>query len=248
MSGDAKSEIKRLIQIEAGAKSVLEERLAVLTAKQERYKNPRPDDVMADLIKLSTEITADEAAVALAKRDYERAHAARLAAEDGLSKQERQQRRAALLDTLARHVRQADERYTNPLRAVLAFLEERAACVREVQQFNKLCRDGDEPIADIFEQMRFSAAVPDEVIEVEVERRVRPDNLRTWDTDIRNWPLEKTKEKQVAKQGRSRIIPTPLHQIFRAPALRPGESNFQVAGVERPGMPIDANGAEYRSS
>jgi|GEM_PF-6961741 len=244
----AASEIDKLCQAETKAKAALDERAAALAAKQERRNSPRPDDTQADLVKLSTEIIADEAAVAIAKRDYARAQAARMAAEDRLLKQKRQQWRSELLATSARHMQQADERYATPLRAVLAFLEERAVCAREIREFNEMCQEGEDMIVDAFEQMRFSPAMPDDIVEVEVERRVRPKNLVSWDpaNDFKNWPVQKVKEQQVANPGRSRIVPTPLHEIFGAPALRPGERNFKVDGVRRPDILIDVNGAEYK--
>jgi hypothetical protein len=235
----------QLLNNEAKAKAGFDAAMTALEEKQERRRNPRPEDTRAELLKLDAAIDAAAADVDIARSVYERAHAARAAAEEVITKERRRELKAALLATGARLVREAPARYDAPIgEMVMPYISDLNSYSREVLGFNATLGPDEEPIANLFEAMRQTPGTPDQVVEVEVERRVRPEgHYYGQPGEQAQWPVRKVLEKQIVP-GQSRINPTPLHEAFKAPALRPGEQNYRVEGM-RDGHFIDVNGADY---
>lgn len=239
----ADNNIDLLLSIETKAQNAFDAAMTLLEEKRERRRNPRPEDTRAELLKLDAAIDSAAADVDIARSAYERANTTRVAAEAAITKERRAKLAEELLATAAVHVREADARYCKPLAAVLAFLEERAACVNAIADFNATLADGEETLADPFEAMRITAGTPERVEEVEVMRRVRPDHVADH-ASMETWPLRPIKEKQFVP-GVQRILPTPLHEIFHVAAVLPGQTNYAVAGVRRSRTLIDPNGADF---
>jgi hypothetical protein len=237
--------IDQLSNNEAKAKAGFDAAMTALEEKQERRGNPRPEDTRAELLKLDVAIDAAAADVDIARSAYERAHAALVAAEEVIAKEERGKLRADLLGTGAHLVRGAVAQYDKPLREmVMPFVNDVACYYRAVQEFNQALGADEEPIVNTFEEMRRTPGTPDQEIDVEVERRVRPEGRYFGQPgDENSWPLQKVLVKQIVP-GCARILPTPLHEAFKAPALRPGDQNYRVEGT-RDGSFIDVNGADY---
>jgi hypothetical protein len=239
----ADNDINQLLNIESKAQNAFDAAMTALEEKQTRRRNPRPEDTRAELLKLDAAIDSAAADVDIARSAYERANATRVAAGAAIMKEERAKLVEALLAIAAVHVREADARYCKPLAAVLAFLEERAACVNAIADFNATLAEGEEPLADPFEAMRITAGIPERVEEVEVMRRVRPDHVADH-APMETWPQRLVKEKQFVPRVQQ-IVPTPLHEIFHVAALLPGQKNYAVAGVRRSRTLTDPNGADF---
>jgi hypothetical protein len=237
--------IEELRNNKAEAASSFDARMTALAEKQDRRANARPDDTPAILLKLDGDIAAEQAAADIARSAYERAHAECVAAELIITEELKTKLRADLDRTGAHLVRGSGALYDKPLREIIMpFVNDVACYYRAVQQFNQALGPDEEPIINTFEEMRQTPGTPNQEIGVEVERRVRPEGRYFGQPgEENNWPLQKVIEKQIVP-GQSRINPTPLHETFKAPALRPGEQNYRVEGT-RGGLIIDVNGAAF---
>jgi hypothetical protein len=244
----ADSDIDSLMSIETKAQNAFDAAMTALQEKLERRRNLRPEDTRAEVLKLDAAIASAEVDVDIERGAYMRANAARVAAEEAIAKERRAKLRAELLATGARLVREAAACYDAPLReTVMPFVDRTASYFRACQDFDRGRGPDEEPIVNLFEEMRRTPGTPDQVVEVVVERRVRPERLGRDELarpgEDKDWPIEKVRERQTVP-GQPRITPTPLHEAFKAPALRPGEQNYRVEGT-RDGHSIDVNGADF---
>jgi hypothetical protein len=231
-------------KVEKGEKYAAAE--TALAEAEERRKNPRPEDNTREkLLKLNGEIESLQVDVDVARGKYQQASEEHAAAQALIDKERQTKLRADLDRTGAHLMRGAPAQYDKPLREmIMPFVNDVACYYRAVQEINQALGPDEEPIVNLFEAMRQTPGTPDQVVEVEVERRVRPEgHYYGQPGEQAQWPVRKVLEKQIVP-GQSRINPTPLHEAFKAPALRPGEQNYRVEGT-RDGHFIDVNGADY---
>jgi hypothetical protein len=235
---------------EADLKLRLDNLEAALAEAQERRANPSPADTKADRTKLRTKIADLEDDRDIAKRDYDYAVAATLRRKEAARIEGRAQLRRQLLAGASRLVADSEPRYVIPLRTAEAFCTELKAHFEAAVEFNQKLEPGEEPVPT-FEQEagRITLKGGDTIVEEIVDIREPVDEGFMRDGRIvgtrRTYRVIGKETRRKVVPGRRAVVPTPLHIAFSAPALRPGDKNFRVEGVERGRAFIDANGSDY---
>lgn len=221
-----------LIRDEAAAKARLVTAGAAFDQLHVRQLNPQPDDTTEWLVELEAKIIKARVSRNKARADYERAVAARKAAEKQSALDILNRERADLEKKTELMVKTKPERVRSLSIALTGEAAEMHFHDQDILDLNRrLCAAGLEelclPTAESL--MRTIPAVPDQEVEEEVERYVPPKEgaapLQLSGTS--QPPKEKIKVKRLVKGTPARQLPL-FAEAFEVVGFSPGEPTYRV--------------------